>query len=66
MIIGFRECFRRAVWEIGLGEQLETVAVNMKNKVKFFFQFAKKLRRVQWESSLGEHFGRLARESSLR
>ena len=39
-LIGFGEWFRRAVWESCLGEQLERVAVNMKNKVKICFQCA--------------------------
>ena len=54
MIISLGEWFRRAVWECGMGEQLEIVAVKVKNKVKKSFQCAKKLGRVQWESSLGE------------
>ena len=41
MIIGLGEWFRRAVWESGMGEQLEKVADNVKYKVKTFFQFAK-------------------------
>ena len=66
MIDGLGEWFSRTVWESGLGEQFERVAVNMKNKVKNFFQCAKKLGRVQWDSSMGEQFWRVAWESSLR
>ena len=44
MINGCKEWFRRAVWECGMGEQLEKVADNVKYKVKTFFQIAKNLR----------------------
>ena len=66
MINGLGECFKRAVWESGLGEQLERVAVKVKNKVKKSFLCAKKLGRVQRESSLGEQFRRAVQERSLR
>ena len=66
MINGLVEWFRRVVWEIGLGEQLEIDAVNVKYEVNIFFQCAKKLGRVQWDSSMGEQFWRVAWESSLR
>ena len=56
--------FRRAVWEIGLGEQLERVAVKVKNKVKKIFSVPKNLEeyrgRVDWESNLGEQYRREA------
>ena len=66
MIIGLGECFRRAVWESGLGELLERVAVSVKNYVKYFIQCAKNLGeekgRVAWESNLGEWYKRKALE----
>ena len=51
MINGLGECFKRAVWESGLGEQLERVAVKVKNKVKNLFSVLK---------NLGEYSGRVA------
>ena len=64
MINGFGEWFRRAVWESGLGEQLERVAVKVKNKVKKIFSVPKNLGeysgRVAWESNLGERYRREA------
>ena len=53
MFNGLGECFRGAVWESGLGEKLERVAVKVKNKVKKSFQCAKEIKRVQRESRLG-------------
>ena len=66
MINGLGECFKRAVWESGLGEQLERAAVKVKNKVKKILQCVKKLGSVKRESSLGEQFGRAVQERSLR
>ena len=43
MINGLGEWFSRAVWESGLGEQIERVAVNVKYKVKNFFNVPKNL-----------------------
>ena len=64
MINGLVEWFRRVVWEIGLGEQLEIVAVNVKYKVKIFFNvpknFGKFSGRVTWKSNLGEQYRREA------
>ena len=57
MIISFGDWFRRAVWESGLGEQLERVAV----KVKKSIQCVEKLGRVQWKSSLREQYWREGR-----
>ena len=64
MFNGLGECFRRALWESSLGEQLERVAVKVKNKVKNCFQCAKNLGeyrgRLAWESNFGEQYRREA------
>ena len=65
MFNGLGDCFRRAVWESGLGEQLERVAVKVKNKVKKIFSVPKNL-GVQRESSLGGQFWRAVQERSLK
>ena len=63
---GLGQCFKRAVWQRGLGEQLERGAVKVKNKVKKILQCVKELGSVKMESSLGEQFGRAVQERSLR
>ena len=64
MFNGLGECFRRAVWDSGLGEQLEGVAVKMKNKGEDFFSVQKNLGeykgRVAWESNFGQRYRREA------
>ena len=50
MINGLGECFKRAVWESSLGEELQRGAVKVKNKVKKNFSVCQK----SWECKEGE------------
>ena len=64
MINGFGKWISRAVWESGLVEQLERVAVKVKYKVEKKISMPRNLGeyrgRVAWEGNLGEWYRREA------